>query len=334
MTRFVLLLALFVLPTAYALTLDEALTNVENRTAVVNAEAELENARVALRRTEADPLALRNEQVQARQRVELAEVELTKARFDAVAEITQAYTNAFEAERQLALAEESVAVSAQGLEIARLRFERGGATELDVRDAEQSLQDARSNAEAAREGLRLARENLDSLVTQALGTLASVSLVTLPPVPPLDAVLATSEDLPNLVQARQGRELAQVGRDLLDPSYAPQSQIDQAELQLERARESFDEAERGVDLQVRQLHNSAVTAQTNLQVQQSALANAQQRLDIERQRLEGGLIAEISFLQTELSTLQARVATLQAGHDYLLALLELQAGSLYPLEVF
>ncbi|MDZ7705048.1 MAG: TolC family protein [Trueperaceae bacterium] len=333
MTRlFVLLLLL--LPTAYALTLNEALTNVDNRTAVVNAEAELDNARVALARTEADPLALRNERVQARQRVELAEAELTKARYDATTEISRAYTRAFEAERQVALAAESVAVSEQALTIARIRFERGGATELDVRDAEQSLQDARSNAAAAREGLQLARNNLASLVTQDLGTLASVPLVTLPPVPPLDAVLETSDELPNLVQARQGRELARVGLELLDPSYAPQSQIDQAELQLERAEESFGEARRGISIQVRQLHNSALSAQNDLQVRRSALENAEQRLAIERQRLEGGLIAEISFLQTELSTLQARVATVQAGHSYLLALLELQAGSMYPLEVF
>ena len=64
------------------------------------------------------------------------------------------------------------------------------------------------------------------------------------------------------------------------------------------------------------------------------MRNAQERLSLERQRLDSGLIAEITYKQSELASQQAQVTYLQAEHSYLLALFDLKVGSAYPLSIF
>ena len=63
-----------------------------------------------------------------------------------------------------------------------------------------------------------------------------------------------------------------------------------------------------------------------------ALANARERDEVDRSRLEAGLIAEIAYDQTRLATARAEASVMQAEHDLLLALLRLQADTGVPLE--
>lgn len=324
------LLALGVAPAA---TLPEALARAEERTGVVTARMTASDAERALARTEADPLALRPDLVEARQAAELAEAELRVARFEAYLEIAEAYVQVLQLERQTALAEDGVELSRRALEIAQLRFERGGATELDVRDARNELADAESGLASARQGLALARSSFTSLTglsSEDLEPVPDALLAT--PTPDLDELRERMDRAPALLQAVQGLELARVGRALLDPSYAARTQIETAELRVEQAQEAVAEARRGLELQLRSLVDAVASAREAVDVARDALANARERESIDRSRLEAGLIAEIAFQQTQLATRQAELTAVTAEHDLLLALLRLQAQSGVPVE--
>lgn len=325
------LLLLMATSHAQTLTWPEALAAVEDRTDVINARIELDDAERALVRRSADPLALRPDLLQAQQRVNLARVRLTQARYAAIREITQAYTQVLEAQAQSNLAELAVSVNEQALDIAQIRVERGGAIELDLREAETSLQDARKNAATARDGLALARSSLASLLNDDVLQLEPLSFALLPDPPSLGQLRFALREVPTLVQVQQGRDLAALGVELLDPSYAPQADIDAAQAQLESAEESLLEVRRGLELQAQALFDGSQRTAAELMVREASLANSRQRLGFERQRLESGLIATINFRQSELATEQAEIAFVQAKHAYLLQLLELQENTMLPL---
>lgn len=335
MTLATLLLSLTtVLASAQSITLQEVLAQTHTRTAVINAELELSDAREARERSQADPLALRPDKLQAEQRLTLAERALEQARLDAVAELAGSYTQLLEAEAQRDLAQQGEALSAQAVEIAEIRLERGSGTELDVRNARTALQEAREGVRAAQEGVALARSNLASLSNldeDELSDVAPIPEEMLVRLPHRQTVLSSLGRQPQLLEARQGRELAAVGLDVLDPSYAPRVQIENAELQLRQTEELVREAERGLELQLRSLYNQAESARERYQVEQQAYANAQEELAFAERRFEAGLIAEIELRERELQTAQAELAVLQAKHAYLGALLELQAATLNPL---
>ncbi len=317
---------------SFAVPLTEALAQADNRSDVVNADLARDDAAVALSRTEADPLALRLEQAQARQRAALTRAQLRQARYRAIADIAAAYTQLLEAQLQRDLAAAGFEVSAQSLDIARIRFDKGSATALDVQEAENALQDAEKNSAAAVRGVALAKTNLEGLIGQEVETVEPVPESLLAPLPSLETVLQNAATSPTLLQVDQGVELAGIGADLLDPSYASQAQLDNAALQLEQAQESAKEAGRGLEIQARSLYNTVTSAAQTYQNAQAALKSAQEREALEKQRLNAGLIADISFKQAQLTSFQALLAATQAKHALLNALLELQAGTMTALE--
>ncbi len=317
---------------AAPLTLANALATSNNRSAVVTAQLALNDATVALSRTQSDPLALKLEQTQANQKVALSQAQLDEAKYKATQDIASGYTQFLEAEAALELSTFARELSNQNLQITTIRRDKGSATDLEVQEAQNALEDAENNLLSAQQGANLAKTNLEGLIGLSVTTLAPVSDEVLPPLPGLETVLQNLDKTPTLMQVAQGTELAQLGVDLLDPSYASKSQIDTAKLQLDTASASSAEARRGLELQARTFYNNANSASETLAIRQDALANAQEREAVERQRLDAGLIAEIQFKQTQLATKQAELAALQAKHAYLNALLALQAGTMTPLE--
>ena len=314
-------------------TLDTALGHSSARAPVVDARLGLDDALRAKSRTDADPLALRLDFVQARQAVEQARRTLVQAEYDAYAEIVAAYVQALQAERQLALAEQGRDLAARSLDITRIRFERGSATELDVQNAQTELARAESVVLSAQQGLDLARDNLASLVGVQEPAPAAVPQELLAVEPPtMDTIVELLDRHPAVLRAEHGVETARVARDLLDPSYAAQAQIDQAELQVARAEEGLAEARRGIELQASQLHDAVDRARESLEVEREAVADARERESLEEQRFAAGLIAEITLDQARLTRAQAEIALLQAEHAYLRALFDLQAGTVTPIE--
>ncbi|CAA9585443.1 MAG: hypothetical protein AVDCRST_MAG86-3430 [uncultured Truepera sp.] len=327
------LLALGPVQFVYALTLPEALNRVEARSSVVSARTERRDAQANLERALRDPLAVRADTLQAEQRLSLAEASLERARYAALSELTNAYTGVLQVNEQAALAERGLALSERSLEIATIRLENGSATQLDLGDAQASLDEAQNTLRAAREARDLALNNLASILGEEVeaADLEGIPGTFFAELPPLEAALESAERHPDLLSVEQQAELAALSADVLDPLYAPQTQIDTAESQLASARSAFEETRRGFLLQVRNLYSQAENARETLRLEAASLANARARLQTQRQRLEGGLISQIEFEQAVVATAQARLEAEGARVGYLSALLELQAGSLVPL---
>ncbi len=322
----------FAQDTPPTLTLPQALATSNNRSAVVNGQLALNDATSVLSRTQADPLALRLQNVQAEQKVALSQVQLDQAKYQAIADISSGYTQLLEAQAARDLSAFGRDLSNQSLQIAQIRRDKGSATELEVQEAQNALEDAENSLLSMEQTVALARTNLEGLIVMPAPALEPIPDNLLVPLPTLETVLANLDRLPTLLQVNQGIELATLGVDLLDPSYASQQQIDNAKLQLGQAQTQGGEARRGLELQARSLYNTTKTASETLSIRQDALNNALEREGVERQRLDAGLIADIQFKQTQLATKQAELAALQAKHAYLTALLALQAGTMTPLE--
>ncbi len=321
-------------PVAHALTLEEALGAARGRPDAVNQQLELLNASNALVRTQGDPLALKMDKVKAQQAVDLGRVQLEKAYDDALVDIAKAYTSVLEAREQVGLADKGVALAQSSLRIARIRLANGGGTQLDVQDAQVQLDNAQKNAAAAGKGLSVALANLEGMIGQQLDAaeLEPVSDDFLVPVPEMDAALEAVRGHPQLVQARQGLELARLGVSLLDPAYAAPAQIENAKTQLQTTEKLVTEAQRGMQLQARNLVIQAQNAAEGYRIAQDDAANAEKRLGFQKDRLDAGLIAQVQYDQAQLDALQARLGVTQARDQLLTSLLALQAGTLVPLD--
>ena len=321
------------LATAQALTFEEALAGAPERSGVATARIELRDAIINLERTREDPLAVRSDILQAEQRLELARSSFIQTYYAALQEIASAYTGVLQGQKSVAVAQKAAAVSENLLEIAQIRRENGSGTQLDLEEARTSLSEAQSGLRSARDNLSVALNNLETILGRELepGDLESVPDDYLVQIPVLPTVLSAAEDHPTVVQAEQGLELSQLNTELLDPSYASRSQIDSAGTGLTNAQEGLQETRRSFRIQARNLYNAAESAQETYQVQQEALRNANERLETQRQRFEGGLIARIELSQAELSNLQAELQALGARYGYLTSLLDLQAGTMVEL---
>lgn len=319
---------------ASAQPLEHYLAHADRAVGVVTSVLERDDAERALSRTQADPLALRPELVQARQRAELADAQAREALFEAYVEVAAAYAQVREAELQLGIARAGRDLAARGLEVARLRLERGSATALEVQTAETDLAEAERGVNAASDGLALATSNLEGITGLALETTEPFERERFDSlrVPADDTLIAAAEGTPAVLQVMHGLALAELQVDLLDPSFASRSQIDQAALQRDQASAGANEARRGVTLLLRSRANSLGSALDGDRIAQEALSQAFEREAIERRRLEAGLISELAFDQARLQTLQAELRAVQAEHALVSAALELQAATLAPIE--
>ncbi len=317
------LLFSFALAQAQTLTLEAALSKATVQAPVVAAKAELDDATANLQRVLSDPLLTRPSRVQAEQRAALAQASYERALAQAQSSIVGAYAQVLEAQVQVRLAQKALEVAARGLEVAQIRQRNGSGTALDVRNAQNRVDDARSNASRAENGLALAQASLRSLVG-AFGTLAP--LPNPPALPEASVVQGLLGKNPDVLQARQRAELAQLQVELLDPSYAARAEIDAARSRAEQAVAGAREIERGLALQYDSLLQNLQAAARTLSVQQAALANAREALANDKKRLDAGLISQVAYLQSELSFIQAELAAQQALGNYFRAYYSLLAG--------
>lgn len=328
------LLGLALAGAAGAQPLEAYLARADRAVGVVSAVLDRDDAERALSRTEADPLALRPERLQSQQRAELTRAQADEALFQAYVDVAAAYAQVREAELQVGIAAAGRALAERGLEVARLRLERGSATALEVQAAETDLREAERGLNAASDGLALARSNLVGITgieLDATEPIARERLVRLE-VPGDDVLAAAAANTATVLQVRHGLALAELQVELLDPSFAARSQIDQAQLQRDQASAGADEALRGVTLLLRSRANALASALEGDRIAQDALAQARERESIERRRLDAGLISELAFEQAQLQTLQAVLRAVQAEHALLAAALELQADARLALE--
>ncbi len=311
-------LVLLLVP-ALAQPLPEALKKAPDVPAVVTARLEYETRTKDLERTLQDPLRTALTELQARQAVALAEAKLERALAQARAEIVTAYTQALEATLQVRLAEKALEVAQLGLKAAQIRYNGGGATSLDLLEAQNRVLEARKNLEQAQRGQESALASLANLV----GAWTPERVTELPPLPEATVVTELLAAHADLLQLKQSLELLRFQRGLLDESFTPKKEIEALEDQMQTLTTNLDSLERSLRVGLEARYAQLEPLLQGVKTAEEALNIAQERYAAEETRFQAGLASRLSLLQQELSLRQAELALEQAKHAYLKAYYDL-----------
>jgi cobalt-zinc-cadmium efflux system outer membrane protein len=307
------ILILFWLP-ALAQPLPEALKKAQEIPAVLNARLEAEAKAKDLARTLEDPLRTPLSELQARQALALAEARLKRALAQAESDIAAAYAQALEAGLQVRLAEKALAVAELALKAAEIRVKGGGATSLDLLEAQNRVLEARKNLEAAKRGENAARASLENLVGSW-----KPEPVELPPLPEEGLVEQLLKEHADLLQLRQSLELLRFQRGLLDESFAARKDIEALEDQIKTLEVSLGNLERSLRVGLKARYDQLAPLLEGAKVAEEAYRAAKERYAAEERRFKAGLVSQLGLRQQELALFQAELALAQARHAYLKA---------------
>ncbi|AFV76451.1 outer membrane protein [Thermus oshimai JL-2] len=316
------LLALPFLALALAQPLPEALKKAPELPTVVTARLEYETRAKDLERTLQDPLRTPLAELQARQALALAEARLNRALAQGEESIASAYTGVLEAEAQVRLAQKALEVAELGLKATEIRLRGGGATAIDLLEAQNRLLEARKNLELAERGRESALAQLKNL----LGDWKVEPLKALPPLPQEGVVEELLKAHADLLQLRNTLELLRFQRGLLDESFTPKKDIEALEDQLSTVAKNLENLERSLRVGLSARHRQLAPLLQAVRSAEEALKLAQERYAAEEKRFRAGLSSQLALLQQELGLLQAELSLAQARGTYLKAYYGLMAS--------
>jgi outer membrane protein TolC len=281
---------------------------------VVIARLEQETKAKDLARTLVDPLRTPLSELQARQALALAEARLRRALAQAESDLVAAYAQALEAALQVRLAEKALEVAELALKAAEIRVRGGGATPLDLLDAQNRVLEARKNLEAAKRGRDSAQASLENLLGPWEPEPAE-----LPPLPEEGLVEQLLKEHADLLQLRQSLELLRFQRGLLDESFAARKDIEALEDQARSLETNLQNLERSLRVGLKARYDQLSPLLQGAKAAEEVYRAAKERYAAEERRFKAGLASQLGLLQGELSLRQAELALLQARHAYLKA---------------
>lgn len=306
---------LFLLAPSLAQPLPEALKKAPEVAAVVTARLESATRQKDLERTLQDPLRTALAELQARQARDLAEARRKRALAQAESEIVSAYTQAFEALLQVGLAEKAVEVAELGLKATEIRLKGGGATSLDLLEAQNRLLEARKNLELAQKG----RDSALAALANLVGEWKPQSVGELPSLPGKEVVEALLQEHVDLLQLSQSLELLRFQRGLMDESFVARREIEALEDQIRTLETNLANLERTLRLGLEARYRQLSPLLQGVKAAEEAYRAAQERYRAEEKRFQAGLTSRLGLLQQELSLRQAQLSWEQAKHAYLKA---------------
>lgn len=302
--------------------LPEALKKAPEVAAVVTARLDYQTKQKELARTLQDPLRTALAELQARQARDLAEARFQRALAQAESEIVSAYTQAYEALLQVDLAEKAVEVAELGLKATEIRLKGGGATSLDLLEAQNRLLEARKNLELAQRGRDTALAALANLV----GDWKPEGVKELPALPEEKAVETLLQEHADLLQLKQSLALLRFQRGLLDESFVPRKEIEALEDQIQTLEANLANLERSLRLGLEARYRQLSPLLQGVKTAEEAYRAAQERYRAEEKRFQAGLTSRLGLLQQELALKQAALSLEQAKHAYLKAYYSLLAS--------
>ena len=181
--------------------------------------------------------------------------------------------------------------------------------------------------------------NLDTLIEQALKNRPEVHRTQLSEQAAHKQVdIAKTRSLPDLglftnYQISQNERLTQMNRiwsvgfqiniPIFD-GFATRAAIQQSESTLKQVQLGGTQVKVGVEFEVRNAYLNLLGAQTLIDVQREAVAQAQESVRIANLQFQNGIITTVALTDTQLALAQAEVNRLQAYHDYVIGLARLE----------
>ena len=181
--------------------------------------------------------------------------------------------------------------------------------------------------------------NLDALIEQALKNRPEVHRTQLSEDAARKQVdIAKTRRLPDLglftnYQISQNERLTQMNRiwsvglqiniPIFD-GFATRAAVQQSESTLKQVQLGGTQVKVGVEFEVRNAYLNLIGAQTLINVQREAVAQAQESVRIANLQFQNGIITTVALTDTQLALAQAEVNRLQAYHDYVVGLASLE----------
>ena len=181
--------------------------------------------------------------------------------------------------------------------------------------------------------------NLDTLIEQALKNRPEVHRTQLSEQAAHKQVdIAKTRSLPDLglftnYQISQNERLTQMNRiwsvgfqiniPIFD-GFATRAAVQQSESTLKQVQLGGTQVKVGVEFEVRNAYLNLLGAQTLIDVQREAVAQAQESVRIANLQFQNGIITTVALTDTQLALAQAEVNRLQAYHDYVVGLARLE----------
>jgi outer membrane protein len=299
---------------------------------IKNAANALTQATATFQARNADPTALITDVLQAQQAANLAKVNLNAARLEVMNDSVSEFLNLSENTDNLELLTAQVKLLERNLEIVKARLQSRTATTVDVQRSETDLNGARQQLSDA----RAQRPIISARLGRLLG-LAKNDEPQIADAPKLQARALNSAQLeaalderaPQVVQAAQAVEFAELIVKVSDNDYTPEQDQRKAKTDLENARRALATATRRATNQLRDAVRSAADALEGAKVATQNAATAQRTLANDRVKLQNGLIARVQLESSELTARRAEFDATRAANGYWRALagVSLAAGA-------
>jgi len=305
------------------LTLEEAFALALERNAQIRqAEADLEEARLVLEETRARHLMQPNPVtlLQAETGYELARRNLILTRSQVRLSVEQAFYGVLRAENLAEVAREGVALAERQLAVAQDRVAAGAAAPVDAIRAESQLSSARAQLLQVEGAVQLALLAFRQTLGVDLDTpiRPASQPVEVEPIPiDLEADLAFAlENRVEVLQALAGIEAARTSVELTDNDYTPGLSHERARVGLRKAELALQQVRDGITLEIRQLYQTLLDAERQVEVLEQAVAAAEESLRITEAMYEAGVATDLELLSAQTAFIQAKTNLVNARFDH------------------
>ncbi len=298
---------------------------------VASSTQTLQTARSDLSKLQSDPTTLVVSLTQAQQAVTLANVQLASSRITVLGNVTTAYLNLFEAQQNIEVLTAQVALESRNLEVTKAKLAQKNGTELDVRKSENTLANARQNLANQKAQLPTLSNKLEVLLGSDLK--GDLTVADPPAFKEVKVDLATLEksldsNLPSVLQAVQGVELATLNVKLADNDYTPTNTLTDAKSSLTTAQRNLETARKNGVTTLRDAGRNVASTLEAIRIAQVSLQNDSDSLKQDQQRFKNGSISRVQLQTSEVAVLKSAYSLAQAQDSYTKALnaLSLSAG--------
>jgi len=308
---------------AIQLTMESAIDlGLKQNQSIIDAQRNLDDAKQSLIEAEADPTTLILALTQAQNNLLYNQVQFNYVKLQVTQTVRSNYLSVLEAQNQLTLAKKQLEIANENLKATKVKRSLGNATDADVTQAENNVASAQNSVTLAESNLKPATDKL--LLSMGMEPSAQVILAE----PTFKEVKIDIENLkkqaqnnlPTVIQARNGYNLAKLQYDLANNEYTPQSQIRSAQLSLASAQDSLKQVIDNLDTTIDSAYNNVVNALNQIKVQEKNLDIARKNLDTDTARLKVGTISKLQLMSTESSLISAENNYKSAVYNYLKAL--------------
>ena len=234
--------------------------------------------------------------------------------------VEQAFYGVLRAENLAEVAREGVALAERQLAVAQDRVAAGAAAPVDAIRAESQLSSARAQLLQVEGAVQLALLAFRQTLGVDLDTpiRPASQPVEVEPIPiDLEADLAFAlENRVEVLQALAGIEAARTSVELTDNDYTPGLSHERARVGLRKAELALQQVRDGITLEIRQLYQTLLDAERQVEVLEQAVAAAEESLRITEAMYEAGVATDLELLSAQTAFIQAKTNLVNARFDH------------------